>query len=178
MKRTIIVFGLAASLVLGLFLAIITITKRNDANGMATGMYFGYAMMLVAFSVIFVAIKNYRDKHLGGSISFGKAFQIGLGITLIASVFYVITWLILYATVVPDFMDKYIAMELEQMRKAGKSALEIQKQAEEMNGYKEMYKTWYGRAGLTFMEVFPVGLIVSLIAALVMKRKKKQVQMA
>ncbi len=178
MKKTITVFGLISGLVLAIFLALVTITMKADTNSMTTSMYFGYAMMLVAFSVIFVAIKNYRDRHLGGSISFGKAFQIGLGITLIASAFYVITWMILYQTVVPDFMDKYIAMELEQMRKAGKTAAEIQKHTDEMNSMKDMYSTWYGRAGLTFMEIFPVGLVISLIAAAIMKRKKKQLQTA
>jgi amino acid transporter len=180
MKRTITVFGLISGLVLGIFLAIITITTAgSEHNSMAYSMYFGYAMMLAAFSVIFVAIKNYRDKHLDGHISFGKGFSIGLGITVIACVLYTITWMILLETVLPDFMDKYIAAELSQLQKAGKSAVEIQQHAAEMEGYRKMYSTWYGRALMTFIEPFPVGLLISAIAALVMmKRKPKNLQMA
>jgi len=178
MRKNIIVFGLIAGLVLGVFLASMILTVNSDHHSMVSGMIFGYAMMLLAFSVIFVAIKNYRDKQLGGYIGFGKAFGIGMGITLVASLLYTITWLILLETVIPDFMDKYVAMQLEELRKAGKSALEIQKHAQEMESYREMYKTWYGRALLTFIEPLPVGIVVSLIAAGVMTRRKKQVQIA
>lgn len=164
---------------LGGFLAAMILMVNSNHHSMVSGMIFGYAMMLLAFSVIFVAIKNYRDKHLGGYISFGKAFGIGMGITLIASVLYTITWLILLQTVIPDFMDKYVAMQLEELRKAGKSAVEIQKHAKEMAQYQEMYKTWYGRALATVIEPLPVGIIVSLIAAgIMMRRRKKQVQVA
>jgi len=88
-------------------------------------MLLGYAAMLLSFSLVFVGIKNYRDKYSGGSVSFGKAFKIGLYITLVASTVYVIVWLIDYYFFIPDFMDKYTAHLLKEFQAKGPTAAEL-----------------------------------------------------
>jgi hypothetical protein len=128
--------------------------------------------MLLAFCLIFVGVKNYRDKHLGGHISFGKAFTTGLGIALIASMCYTIAWVIFYKGFYPDFMDHYTKGELVAMQKSGKSAAQIAEARKDMDKMMAMYNTWPGLIGMTLLEILPVGVLVSLITALILKRKQ------
>ena len=137
-----------------------------------TSMLIGYASMLIAFSLVFVGIRNYRDKFNEGIISFGKAFKIGTMIVLIASTIYVIAWLIDYFFFIPDFMDKYATHMLDELKASGASQLEIDKQAEEIARFGKMYKNPIFNAMMTYMEILPVGLIVTLISSLILKRKK------
>lgn len=114
MKRIIWVYGIIAGLIVGgwLFVATAIIGHESIENGM----FLGYASMVLAFSMIFVAVKTYRDKHLDGTISFGKAFRIGLLITLIASTIYVLTWEISFHYFVPDYMEKYTEKTISTLR--------------------------------------------------------------
>lgn len=134
-------------------------------------MLLGYASMILAFSLMFVGVKNYRDKYNGGIISFGKAFRIGLYITLVASTLYVLVWLVDYYVFIPDFMDKYSAHVINKAQNSGASANEIAAKTKEINTMKEMYNTPLMVVLLTYMEIFPVGLIISIISALILKRK-------
>ena len=139
-------------------------------------MVFGYASMLLAFSLIFVGIRQYRDRHLGGTIKFGKAFLVGLYITLVASSVYVLVWLFYYYNFAPDFMEEYSTHYLEKMRAAGASAAEIEAATKEMASFGEMYKNPLFNALITYTEILPVGLLVSLVAAAILKRKTARVE--
>jgi hypothetical protein len=131
----------------------------------------GYAAMLLAFSLVFVGIKTYRDKYSNGTITFGKAFKVGLFITLIASTMYVVVWMIDYYVFVPDFMEKYTTHVIEEAKKSGANAEEMQKQIKMVEESADLYKTPIGVMLLTYMEILPVGLIVTLISALILRRK-------
>lgn len=135
-------------------------------------MILGYAGMLAAFSMIFVGIKMYRDKYNNGVITFGQAFKIGILISLIASTFYVITWLVEYYCFMPDFMDKYSDHMLKSAEAKGLSETELNAQIADISEYKELYKNPVFIILLTYMEVFPIGLLVTLIASFILKRKK------
>ncbi len=174
MKNTILKFGaISGAIVAGVMLIAMVLNKDNPKIYFEYGMVIGYSSMLLAFSLIFVAIKNYRDKHLDGMISFGKAFLIGLGIAVIASVFYTVTWVIIYKNVYPTFMEDYGAYALEKMRAANKSAAEISKLQSDIAMGKQLYSTWPGLLDITFMEIFWLGLVISVISALILKRKNK-----
>src|ERR1043166_9622359 len=118
MKKNIIIYGLIAGLVVSGLMAV-NLTLTSNSGNFDNGMILGYASMLIAFSIIFIGIKNYRDKYNGRLISFGKAFKIGLFITLIASTFYVIVWLIEEHYFFPDFMEKYTANEIKKLQSSG-----------------------------------------------------------
>ena len=135
------------------------------------GMVIGYASMLIAFSLIFVGIKNYRDKYNDGSISFGKAFKIGILITLIASTLYVATWLVEYFFFVPDFGDKYAAEMVAKLKESGASQIELDQKAKEMASFAAMYKNPFFNAMISYTEILPVGLIVTVISALILRKK-------
>jgi hypothetical protein len=178
MKKIVLVFGLLAGLIVCTTMSIfMAICYKDPASSMGTGsMVIGFLSMIIAFSLIYVGVKNYRDKHLDGTISFGKAFKVGLLIALVASTLYVITWAIMYTYVVPDFMDIYSSQMIKQ---AGQeSAAAAQAKADEMAKYKEMYKNPLFFVLFTYMEILPVGLLISLITALILKRKRIEPVMA
>ncbi|RYZ95145.1 MAG: DUF4199 domain-containing protein [Sphingobacteriaceae bacterium] len=130
-------------------------------------MVLGFLSMFIAFAFIFVGVKNYRDKYNTGQITFGKAFLIGLYISLIASTMYVVTWLFIYYLYIPDFMDKYAAHVLKEAHTNGATQAEITEKTASMESYKEMYKNPVMVVLLTYMEILPVGLLVSLVSAFI-----------
>jgi MFS family permease len=172
MKKIVIVCGLMAGGIVSAMM-MITMAIYTSTGNFENGMIYGYASMLLAFSLIFVGIKNYRDKYNSGIISFGKAFKIGLFITLIASTMYVIVWLIDYYFFIPDFGEKYAAHMLEKLKASGTSEIEMAKQTKEMASFSEMYKNPFFNALITYSEIIPVGLIVTLISSIILKKKIK-----
>ena len=146
-------------------------SRNEGAVDLNTSMLIGYASMLVAFSLVFVGIRNYRDKFSGGVLSFGKAFKIGILIVLIASTMYVVSWLICYFFFIPDFLDKYGAQEIERLKTAGATAAELQSKTQEIADFTKMYKNPFFNALMTYAEILPVGIIVTLISSLILKRK-------
>jgi hypothetical protein len=173
MKKNIIIYGLIAGIIVSI-LMLFSVNYLSHCEGSLdydTSMLIGYASMLLAFSLVFVGIRNYRDKYNGGVISFGKAFRIGIVIVLIASTLYVITWLIDYSFFMPDFAEKYAAHVLDKLKTSRASPVEIEKQTREMANFVRMYKNPFYNAMMTYIEILPVGLIVTLISSLILKRK-------
>jgi len=175
MKKNIIIYGLIAGIVVS-SLMLVNVNYISHGEGSVdynTSLLIGYASMLIAFSIVFVGIRNYRDKYNGGVISFGKAFKIGLLMTLIVSTMYVVAWLIDYFFFMPDFMEKYSAHMLDKLKTSGASQMEIDKQTKEMAHFAVMYKNPFFNAMITYMEILPVGLIATLISSLILKRKAR-----
>ncbi|MFI5218475.1 MAG: DUF4199 domain-containing protein [Bacteroidia bacterium] len=177
MKKNVIVFGLIAGIIVSGFM-IFSIARFYDNPDFTGGMIMGYAAMLIAFSFVFVGIKNFRDKYNDGVITFGKAFKTGFYITLIASTMYVVVWLIEYYCFIPDFMDKYSEHIMNEAKTSGASAAEISSKVAEMDKYKEMYKNPLFVILLTYAEILPLGLVITLISALILKRKPKATAVA
>ena len=167
MKKNIIIYGLIA----GIVVSTLMLFSANNITDFDTSLVVGYASMLIAFSLVFVGIRNYRDKYNDGVVSFGKAFKIGIMIVLIASTIYVIAWLIDYFYFVPDYLEKYSAHMVDKLKAGGASQIEIDKQTKEMADFAVMYKNPFFNAMMTYMEILPVGLIVTLISSLILKRK-------
>lgn len=171
MKKVVLVFGLICGIISSVLMAISMASLNASGGCNENGMLIGYASMLLAFSLIFVAIKTYRDKHNAGIISFKTAFLIGLYISLITSTMYVITWAVEFHYFMPDFMDKYADATIQAARSSGKTDKQIAKQVAEMAEIKKSYSNPLIFAGYTYMEILPVGLLVSLICAAILKRK-------
>src|SRR5688500_16733025 len=177
MKKNVLVFGLLSGLIITAFMVYSTINCYYNSNFKSNEVV-GYAGMLIAFAFIFVGIKNYRDNYNNGVISFGKAFKTGFFITLIASTLYVLVWVIEYYVFVPDWMDKYCTHMINEAKTGGVTQLELDKTNAQMNWYKEMYKNPLFVILLTYVEVLPIGLVISLISALILKRKTKSGSLA
>lgn len=171
MKKNVWIFGLVGGFISIIWMFVLLASDKPDFEN---GEVYGYTTMLLAFSTIFVAIKNYRDKYNDGEISFGKAFRIGLYISLIASTVYVGTWLIYYFSGAgDDFIRQYSEFALEQKKAAGATDAQLLQFSREMKDFGVLYSNPFFNALITYMEILPVGVLISLIAALIMKRKKK-----
>ena len=169
MKKIVFLYGIPAGLISLLGYTFTTITGEED---MTKAMVYGFTSMILGFSLIFVAVTKYRETIGNGTISFGKAFLIGLYISLIATAIYVSIWLYYYYNYIPDFAEKYSAAMLEEMRKAGESAAAIEKKRVEMAEFGENYKNPFFNIMVTSTEILPVGLLISLISAAILRRTK------
>ncbi len=171
MNKTILIFGLIAGLIVS---SILFISSGLGVQNMDYGMILGYTSMLIAFSAIFFGIRAIRDKQLNGEISFGKAFKVGLLITIIASTLYVISWMIIVNTYGSGFMEEYYTQSVAKMEASGMATADIEKRKAEMIKIQEMYKSPFVKVGLTYMEILPIGILVSLITALILRRKPEK----
>ncbi len=171
MKKIVWTFGLIAGGILGGTTAALTTIFAGRSEGIEHAEIFGYTIMVLALLLVFFGIRSYRENVAGGVVTFGKAFQVGILVTLVASAVYVAAWEVVYYNVVPDFGDKYAARVLEKMKTKGESPQKIEAATKEMARFKELYRNPLYNAGMTFMEVFPVGLIVTLGSAAILRRK-------
>jgi hypothetical protein len=175
MKKVVLVCGSIAGLIVAA-MGVISTAVFCASGDFQNGMIFGYATMIIAFSLIFVGIKSFRDKYNGGVIGFWKAFKVGILITLVASTFYVITWLVNFHFFMPDFYDKYFARTLDQLKASGASAARIAEQTADMIKMKEWSKNEFFVIIMTYVEILPVGLVVTLIAAVILKRENAKLE--
>jgi hypothetical protein len=170
MKKIVLVCGVISGVIASGVMAVSMVLWKGNTH-MEPSMAIGFASMILAFSLIFVGIKNYRDKVLGGTISFGKAFLVGFYIALIGSTMYVVTWLVCLYGFLPNFSEVYAQMVIQAAEKDGASQEVIQAKMKEMEGFKEMYKNPLVVIAFTYVEILPVGILLTLIAALIFKRK-------
>src|SRR4051794_4756268 len=170
MKKTIVRFGLISGALISVMM-LLTL-PFHDRIGFDRSLYVGYTTMVLAFLLVFFGIRSYRDNVGGGEITFGKAFLIGLGIVAISCVCYVITWEALYFTVMHDYIDKYAAYIIGKARSSGATEAMIQQKVQEMARLKEMLENPLINAAMVFLEPLPVGLVMALVSAGLLRKKK------
>lgn len=165
MKRIIFIYGLiSGAITIGIIIASMMIWGMEGQSE-----WLGYLIMVAALSLIFFGIKSYRDQELGGVISFGTAFKVGLGISLVAGVVYVGAWETYLQTTDANFMDQHAASYIEQLQADSASDQEIAEARKLMDEYKAMYENPLMRLGITFLEIFPVALLITLISAALLR---------
>lgn len=167
MKRTVFTFGSIAGIIVS---AMLFITMTDGLKGNEYGELIGYSTMIIAFVTIFFAVRTYRDKYNHGLIKFGKAFLIGLYITLIASTMYVVSWMVISNTYARNYMDQYYDNAIEEIRKNDLPQIEIEQQVQSMEQFRQMYKNPFVKIAVTYMEILPVGLLISLIIAALLRK--------
>ena len=169
MKKTVLTFGLIAGAVMAVMM--FATLPFVDRIGFDKGFIIGYTTMILAFMMVFFGIRSYRENVGQGRISFGRAFAVGILITLIACICYVVAWEILYFKFMPDFLDKYSSYVIEKARTSGASQQAIDAQIQQMKSFKAMYDNPLINAAMTFTEPFPIGLLVTLISAAILRKK-------
>ncbi len=175
MGRIISVYGIIAGAIVagGLWLHM---GWMPPETGNTLGMVVGYLTMLVALSMVFVGVRQYRNVEQGGVIRFWKAFGIGLAIAGVATLFYIAAWeVFLWRSgfgFMDDYMAKYVAETVAGMREAGKSAAEIAATEAEWRGFSEQYRQPLFRMAITATEIAPVGLLVALISAAILRNPR------
>lgn len=170
MKKTILTYGLLSGLVASVLMTAFSLYFKSTGN-FENGALFGYAGILLSMLFVYFGVRSYRDQVSEGGLSFGKAFQVGIFITIISCICYAVTWLVVYHTIMPDFMDKYAGHMLAQMKQSGATEDMIRQQAVEMEKYKAMYQNPLTLIAITFLEPFPVGSAVTLITSFLLRRK-------
>lgn len=172
MKKNVIIFGLISGVWITTMGVYTAAACYNNPEFTGNDLL-GYASMIIAFSFIFVGIRNYRNKFNNGVITFGQAFKTGLYISLIASTLYVVVWLVDYYVFIPDFLDQYTNHVLYRARIDGVSQPELEEKASQMAEFKELYRNPLFVVLITYSEVLPIGLIITIISAVILKRKSK-----
>jgi len=171
MLKTILTWGLVAGLVVGVPMFVITLTLGGHIGG-PYGMLVGYLTMLVALSAVFVGVKRYRDRELGGVIGFWQAFGIGLAISIVAGVCYVLAWEVTQAFLPMDFGVAFAKSYVEQQKAAGVTGDALVKLTAEMDKFARDYHDPLYRLPMTFIEIFPVGVLVSLVTAALLRNSR------
>src|SRR6201996_9216810 len=119
MKKVVLTFGLiSGALCSAMMLATLPFEGKI---GFDKALSLGYTTIVASFLLVFFGIRSYRDNVGDGHITFGRAFSIGILITLISCVFYVVTWEIVYFNFLHGIMDSYWAHAIEKARASGKS---------------------------------------------------------
>jgi len=171
MNKIVLTFGLIAGAILSTMM-LITLPFM-DKIGFDKGEIVGYTTMVLAFLMVYFGIRSYRDNVAGGSIKFGRALLVGLLITAVAAICYVVTWETIYYKVAPDFGDKYAAYAIEKTKRSGATDAQIALQTKEMMEFKEMYKNPLVNIAFTLLEPLPVGILFTLISAGILSRKRR-----
>ncbi len=170
MKKIVLVFGLISGALMALFM--FATMPFIDKIGFDKGYIVGYTGIVLAFMLIFFGIRSYRENIGNGTITFGRAFAVGILIAVISSICYVIAWQILYHTLMPDFFEKFSAHVIEKTRASGATPEAVQAKVQEMEQAKRLYSNPVLHVAFTFLEPFPVGLIITVISAAILRKKR------
>lgn len=170
MKRTVLTFGLIAGAILSIMLA--ATVPFADQIGFDRGEIIGYTSMILAFLLVFFGIRSYRDNVAGGSVTFGRAFVVGALITVVASACYVATWQVVYRTAAPDFAARYQEYVLEKERARGAGEARLAERQAQLQRFAELYENPLFNVAITFIEPLPVGLVLALVSAGILRRQR------
>ncbi|MEO1135788.1 MAG: DUF4199 domain-containing protein [Pseudomonadota bacterium] len=172
MLKIALVYGAISGIVV---ISIMTLGMSLGSEGQADfagSQVFGYLVMLVALMMIFIGVKRYRDQSLGGVIKFGPALGLGLAIAAVAGVFYVIGWEIFLAVTDYAFINDYRDSLIATKEKAGVTGAELEKVVSDMTAMMENYRNPLFRIPITFLEIFPVGIVIALVSAAILRNPK------
>ncbi|HWN10995.1 MAG TPA: DUF4199 domain-containing protein [Pyrinomonadaceae bacterium] len=170
MKKTVLTFGLISGAISSLLMLLLMIFLV-DKIGFDKAIIVGYTSIVVSLLLVPFGIRSYRENVGGGSITFGRAFAVGILITVISCICYVVVWEIAYYNFIPDFVDKYAAYMVEKAMASGANQQAIDATLQQMKDLKVMLDNPLINAALTFTEPFPVGVLVTLISAAILRRK-------
>lgn len=171
MRKIVLTFGLIAG---GILSAMMCITLAfQDQIGFDKSAVIGYTTMVLAFLMVFFGVRSYRDNVAGGSVTFGRAFKVGILIMAVACICYVATWEVIYYNFAPDFGDKFAAHVVEKAKASGATEEQVANKAKEMADFLQSYKNPLVNIAYTFLEPLPVGIVFTLVTAGVLSRRKR-----
>ena len=171
MKKIVLTFGLIASAILVALMSVLVPLCMSGKLDLDASEVVGYSSMVLSFLLVFFGVRSYRENVGAGTITFGKAFQVGILIVLVVCVVYAGAWLVMYYNFFPDFFDKYNVHYLNKMRTDGASDAAIAAKQAEMLKFKEWFKNPLINAAFTFLEPLPVGLVMALVSAAILRKK-------
>ncbi|HKG90286.1 MAG TPA: DUF4199 domain-containing protein [Gemmatimonadaceae bacterium] len=172
MRRIVLTFGLIAGAILSLMMLVSTALADQIGFGKAFSAIGGFTTMVLSFLLVYFGIRTFRDTMTDGTIGFGKAFGVGLLITLVACVCYVATWEVIYYWLMPDFLERYAAHALATARASGATEAELAAQARELARHRTMYANPLVNVAFAFIEPLPVGIVMTAVSAWLLRRRQ------
>ena len=163
MKYALIYGGLSGGVVAGVITAGLVLGPENGIFGT---LWFGYLVMFVALSFVFMGVKRFRDVEKGGVVRFLPALGMGVSIAVVAALAYILVWEIYLAASGYRFIEEYAAEYARSQAAAGVPAASI---AADVQWMRDVYANPLTRMAMTFVEIFPVGLIMALFSAAVLR---------
>lgn len=171
MTRIVLVFGLISGAIAAGLMWLLVGVVNTGAVDFDSAMMWGYATMIVALSMVFFGVKSYRDNN-GGRISFLKGLQVGILISLISALCYAASWELYYRGSGQEFLEKYSAHYLDKMKSEGASDAEIETARVQGEQFMELYRNFFIRFPITMVEILPVGVVVTLVSAALLRKKQ------
>ena len=170
MKKIVLTFGLISGVIISVLMngSILITSKTGSGHSMALG----YTMMVASFLLVYFGIRSYRDNILSGQISFGRALTCGLLITAITCACYVVTWEIVYFTFLPHFMDSYFAAQVHHVQASGLDPATTAAKIALIQHSQQLYQNPLVNMAYTLIEPLPVGVILTLLSAALLRRKE------
>src|SRR5271168_514310 len=169
MKKNVWKYGLLSGLVLAIMMGV-TVPFEHHIKA-SYGMVVGYTIMVLSFLIVFVGVKHYRDTECGGYISFGRAFAAGALMMLISCACYVGMWDALSATVEKNFAAEYSAGMEKRAQNSGLQGAALEAKMEGIRKFQVMYSNPIYRMAMTLLEPLPVGLVMALVTAGILRRR-------
>ena len=167
MGKTMFFYGLLAG---GFNIACVFAISAMGLEHSQFSIVYGYLIMFAALSLVFVGVKQVRDTRFGGVIRFWYALVVGLAISLVATLTYVVGWeAYLWATHY-TFFDHYAAEVLASKRAAGASPAALAKLSTDLATQARAYAEPVGRMAMTAFEILPPAIVVSLISAALLRK--------
>lgn len=174
MKKTVLTFGLISGAVSAA--TMLATLPFADRIGWEKGEVLGYTVIVLSALMVFFGVRSYRENVGRGRITFGRGLAVGILITLISSACYVGTWEVVYYKLMPNFADKYAAHMVERAKASGASQQKVDETEKQAKQFKQMYDNPAMNVAITFMEVFPIGLVVALMSAGILRKKEASPQ--
>ena len=172
MRKIILTYGLIAGAIVSvMILGSVPFWNRGILN-FHNSEIVGYTTIVIALSVIFFGIKSCRDYQFEGSISFWQGVKIGLMITAIGSLMYVLAWQLSFEFLAPDFTDRMWQHFIDKAKSDAQNQAELNAALQQIETWKESYKNPLWRFALTLMEIVPVGIVITLISAAILRKKQ------
>jgi hypothetical protein len=172
MKKTVLTYGfISGGIAAVLMLATLPFMEATDGQN---GAVVGYTGIVLSMLLVFFGVRSYRENVGAGKISFGRAFTVGILITLISCTCYVATWELIYFKLAPEFGAKCLAAPVNKLKASGAPQEKIDEAQRQLDTFKKLYDNPLANAAITYIEPFPVGLLISAITALILRRKSPQ----
>src|SRR5262245_45011915 len=176
MLKVTLIFGLLSGAIISIFMIIGLVLFEKGVMTTTFSELVGYGTMVIALSMVFFGIKSYRDNYQNGAIGFWKGFQVGILISLIASLMYALTWET-YMQARPAsaaaFMEKYRESVINKIKEKGDPPDKIDQQIKEMDEMMKLYRNPVFRFGFAMLvEILPVGIVITLISSALLRKKE------
>ena len=170
MKRIVWTYGLiAGAIAVGMRLLVVPFIGRVSFEYLTA---LGFTAFVISFLMVFFGIRSYREHFGGGTITFGRAFKVGILTTLVSCAIFAISWELIQRNFLPDLLERHSTYEMEQARAAGATEEQLNALVQENQGFIEMYKNPLVRVAASMMEAFPVGLLMTLLSAWILKNRR------